>query len=215
MRSTCDILAGDASPNNCGPGRDRIPPGSVIIIIPTYEIATLLCQNYEAIFDPMCRILHIPSLKSLVGSIYLQITQNQPVVLGQAALLLAVFAVSAFFTPPLVTAEWAKTQDSSAGVSKILAKSASDVLSHSRQVGSGSLEDIQAHVIMSYVTFHHDGSPQRGRFHTGAALALCRELGLHCVDADSDSIDMHLSPRSKVDRELKRRVFWYLASSEW
>lgn len=187
----------------------------VIVTVPTYRLATLLCQNYEANIDSMCRILHMPSLRTLTENFYLQLARDEAVAPEQAALLLSVLSLSAFFSPPLEVFERAVTEDTSACISKCLAHSTSDVLDYSRRYGRGTLEDIQAYIVMSFVAFHHDGYSSQGRLHMSAAMALSRNLGLHRTDADPESEESHYTPKIKLDRELRRRVFWYLASAEW
>lgn len=148
-------------------------------------------------------------------SIYTKATQYLSVTPGEAALLLGVFSISAFFADLPGVSERSLTEDAPARLSKTLAKSALDVLDYSRRNTYGTLEDIQAYIIMSYVSFIHDSSSPTGRLHTGTAVTLARNLGLHRLDASTEGSYTQLSPKVRLDRELKRRAFWYLASAEW
>lgn len=186
------------------------------ITFPTHKVAFLLYQNYESHLDNMCKIIHLPSLRSMIDSFYLRLHRAKRVSLGQAALLLSLFALSAFFYPPSCHSEVARQENEPASLSKIFGKSALDVLDHCRRMTSGTLEEVQAYLMMAYVTFQNDGFSARGRSYLMAAASIGRDLGLHRIDADGGSdVDHQLNARARVDREVKRRVFWYLASADW
>lgn len=188
-----------------------------LVTFPSYKIATLLFQNYESNVDHLCRILHIPTIKSLIRTLYLQINQNEDIPPGQTALILSIFAISAYFHHPLGDSEIANSRKSAIQLSKILGRGALDVLDYSRRNTSGTLEDVQAYIFMSFVTYHLDGFSARGRFLAGAALSIARELRLHRLDVGTDprTADNDNSPRNLIDREVRRRVFWQITSTDW
>ncbi|KUJ10115.1 uncharacterized protein LY89DRAFT_597337 [Mollisia scopiformis] len=189
---------------------------SNIVTFPTFRVASLLIQNYEANVDFLCHILHIPTVKSLAKTFYLQLSQNESVLPGQAALLLSTFAISAYFYQPFERSEVATTKEDGIRLSKSLIKGALDVLDHSRRNTSGTLEDVQAYILMSFVTYHLDGFSARGRILFAAALSIARELRLHQLDADETTpAESETSIRVLIDREVKRRVFWQIASTDW
>ncbi|KAH6676341.1 hypothetical protein B0J14DRAFT_352337 [Halenospora varia] len=192
-------------------------PKDYIVVFPTYRIATLLLQNYEANVHHLCHILHIPTLKSLIKTFYLRFNQNEPVLPSQAALLLSLFALSAYFYQPFNNSEVATTKQDSIHLSNIMSRGALDVLDYTRRNTSGTLEDVQASILMSFVAYHLDGFSTRGRLLSVSALSIARELRLHQLDADSElfSTKDDISIRSLIDREVKRRVFWQIASTDW
>jgi hypothetical protein len=164
----------------------------------------------------MCRVLHIPTVRSLVKTFYLRISQNESVLPGQAALLLSLFALSAFFYRPFDNSPVATTEHDAVHLSKFWSKGALDVLDHSHRNTSGSLEDIQASILMSYVTYHLDGFSARGRHLSTAAASIARDLRLHRLDADNESpTERETSLHVLIDRKAKRRVFWHIASTDW
>lgn len=87
------------------------------------------------------------------------------------------------------------------------------MLDHSIRATGGNIEDVQAYILMSYHIYHFEGFSARQRFLSTAALAIARDLRLHRLDldVDEDLTDMHVF----IDNEVKRRVFWHLASTEW
>ena len=192
-------------------------PNDLMVTFPTYQVATLLFQSYESNVDHLCHILHKPTVRSVMNTCYLRIDQKEPVSIGQAALLLSIFAIAAYFYRTFDKSEVATTQWDALNLSKILSRNALDVLDYSRRNTSGTLEDVQASILMSFVTYHLDGFSARGRLLSTAAISIAREIRLHRLDADlessADKADTSL--RSLIDREVKRRVFWQMASTDW
>jgi hypothetical protein len=77
--------------------------------------------------------------------------------------------------------------------------------------------DIQAMILLIFATFHLEGFSTRARLLHARAIGMARDLRLHRMDAAAQphtSVgDTH--PRVLLDLELKRRVFWHLAASDW
>ena len=205
------------SPQHSTSVSDDDRPNDTIVTFPVYRIATLLFESYESNVDHLCHILHKPSLRSLIKTSYQRISQRESVLPGQAALLLSIFAVAAYFYQPFHDSEVATTKQDAIHLSKILSRGALDVLDYSRRNTSGTLEDVQASIIMSFVTYHLDGFSARGRLLTTAAASIARELRLHRLDADNESsaAGNETSIRFLIDREVKRRVFWHIVSTDW
>lgn len=136
---------------------------------------------------------------------------------GQAALVLSLFALAAYFYQPFAHSEVATTEKDAHHLCKLLSRGALDVLDYSRRNTSGTLEDVQAYILMSLVTYHLDGFSARGRLLSTTALSIARELRLHQLDAENESsaTENETDPRSLVDREVKRRVFWHIVSTDW
>jgi hypothetical protein len=187
--------------------------GATAISLPTYSIAVQLLQNYESNVRPLCHILHMPTVRSQMRTFYLGIAQGESVLHGQAALLLSLFALSAYFYQPSDTSELATTKQEAIQISKILSGNALDVLDYSRRNTSGTLEDIQAYIHMAFVSYHLDGFSARGRMLTTIAIGIATELRLHQMDADPPNDETNI--RCLVDREIQRRVFWHVTLTDW
>lgn len=191
-------------------------PRDTVVLFPAYRVAVLLFQSYESNVDHVCRILHIPTVRSSLKTFYLRLHQNEPVPPGQAALLLSIFAIAAFFCQTSENSEVATSEQDAVHLSKVLGKGAFDVLDYSRRNTSGTLDDIQAYILMSFITFHLDGFSARGRLLPTVAASIARDLRLHRLDADLESsAAKDTSVRALIDREVKRRVFWYIVSTDW
>ncbi len=189
-----------------------------IVIFPVYRVATLLFKSYHSNVDHLFRILHIPTIRSYIRTFYLKNNESdEPVSPGQAALLLSIFAVAAYFYQLVDNSDVATTQHDAIRLSQVLSRGALDVLDYSRRTTPSTLEDAQASVIMSFVTYHLDGFSARGRFLTTAAISIIRELRLHRLDADNESstVESETTVQILILREIKRRVFWHIAATDW
>ncbi|CAJ2502932.1 Uu.00g103260.m01.CDS01 [Anthostomella pinea] len=189
---------------------------TIRVTFPPYEVSVLLLENYVDNVDHVCRILHIPTVRSLLKTFYLRMSQDESVLPGQAALLLSLFALSAFFYEPALGSEVPTTGRDAVRLSKFWSSGALDVLDHSQRNTSGTLEDLQAVILMTYVTKHLDGYSARARLLTTTAISIARDLRLHRLDAENEpQKEQGTSIRALVDLEVKRRIFWHIAASDW
>ncbi|TRX92174.1 hypothetical protein FHL15_007041 [Xylaria flabelliformis] len=187
-----------------------------IVVFPAYKTAVILFDCFETHVDHMCRILNLPIVRSLMKSVYTRINQNEYVPPGQAALLLALFALSAFFHQPTRSAEFQAVGNDTTYLSKFWSRGALDMLDHSRRNTSGTLEDVQALILMSYVTYHLDGFSARYRHLLATAVSMAQDLGMHRLDSDDRALKSDTSSlRALIDHEVKRRVYWHLIASDW
>ena len=210
------ILESRTFPQRSTPVSEYGRSNETIVKFPEYKVAALLFQSFESSVDHLARIVHIPTVRSLVKTFYLRLTQGEFVSSGQAALLLSIFALAAFFYQPSNDSEVATSEQDAVHLSKILSKGALDVLDYSRRNTSGTLEDIQAYVFMSFVIFHMDGFSARGRLLSTTAALIARDLRLHQLDANPNSpAGNETGVRTLIDREVRRRVFWMIASGDW
>lgn len=148
---------------------------------------------------------------------YLRINQSQSVLPGQAALLLSIFAIATYFYQPFESSEIATSKRDSINLYKILSQGALDVLEYSYRNSPGTLEDVQAYILTSFVAYHLDSLSTKGRLLLATAASIARELRLHRLDAGGELAvaENEASVRILIDREVRRRVFWHIASTDW
>jgi len=214
MNDILDLLGGSQDASLASGARPR-----TLVTFPPYETAVTLFACFENNVEHMCQVLDLPSVRSFMKSFYTRIGQGESVPPGQAALLLALFALSVYFYQPIGMAKPVAGRHETTGLSKYWSRGALDVLEHSRRNTSGTLEDVQALILMSYVTYHLDGFAARYRNLLATAISMARDLGLHQLDSDDCSLTnlMNDSPdiRTLIDQEVKRRVYWHLVSADW
>jgi hypothetical protein len=141
--------------------------------------------------------------------------RGESIPLGEAALFLSMFSVAALFYLPQETSEKGTVELNSACLSKTFSKCATDVLEISRRMTSGSIEDVQACVLMSYTTYHLEGFSTRCRFFSTTAIAIAKDLRLHQLDARGHFCTQETALREAIGLEVKRRLFWHIVSTDW
>ena len=177
--------------------------------------AVQLLENYAKNIDHLQHVLHTPSVLILLDEVYRNLAQRQPVEPGHVALLLSIFASTAYYwTSRNDRDRLFITLEDANQASVLLSKAALDVLEHSRRTTSGSVEDIQATVILSFLVFNLEGFSATSRSLMSTALIIARDLSLYKVDAHHH--EMQGNPQEdSVEIEVKRRVWWHIVATDW
>ncbi|OAP64700.1 hypothetical protein AYL99_00672 [Fonsecaea erecta] len=155
-------------------------------------------------------VIHSPSLRKLVDDIYHDLDQHISPKHSHVALLLSVVASATFVwtlqdDPNLYRSVEDTRQQATSWVTAVL-----DVLDHSRRTMNGSIEDVQALVIVSFLVCNMEGTSLRYYDLVSTATTIARQLSLHRIDL------LSCRPQSdSVRAEVGRRVWWYLAALDW
>ncbi|KAK5164392.1 uncharacterized protein LTR77_010088 [Saxophila tyrrhenica] len=186
------------------------------IALPPYRAAVSLLDSFEANVEPVCPVIHRESIRSMTKTVYLALAQRQPLVPSQAALLLALFSLSAFFYRHHNSPQVASTDNECARLSGYWGHCALQAINHSHQAAAGTLEDLQAHILMSYVSFHVEGFSAIRHRQINMAVFLTRSLRLHRLDSEPHGEPLKpLNVSQLIELETKRRAFWHVAATEW
>lgn len=207
VESTSEILA-KYSAHHSSLHRGTIP-------FPEYEEAVQLFCIYETDVDHCIQITHNPTIRTMMKCLYTGLAEGNDIELGEAALLLGIFSMCVFFSEPYPYYFLPRDDEGRLRLCKVWARAALDLLDQSRRTTSGSLEDVQALLVMSFMVFHLDGFSARGRSLFASAVNIGRDIRLHRVDEDGAVPDHELSSKALIDREIKRRMWWHLASTDW
>ncbi|KAG6997471.1 hypothetical protein G7Y79_00040g076360 [Physcia stellaris] len=182
--------------------------------LPYLEEAKIVLEKYLSDITYTHHVVHSPSVRRTINELYGSLDQPEAVRPGQIALLLSILASatyswtsrdagSLFFTPE---------QANSQSLSWI--KAALDVLDYSRRKTAGSLEDIQAMIILSFLVSSLEGFSRRYRDLITTAISSARLLSLHRIDDPSLSAHNTVPQVESVAAEIGRRVWWYLVATE-
>ena len=93
-------------------------------------------------------------------------------------------------------------------------KLATEVLEYSRYKHLESLEDVQAMVILIFVTTNLVGIASQARHIVSSAISVAKELSMHRVDHPNNT-GFDVPPPSSARAEIYRRVWWYLVATDW
>ena len=160
-------------------------------------------------------VMHGPTVHSMILNLYSDLESGaEPPRAAIAALLTSLAAASDVFSctnscdnGDLLSGDHeASTTTTSQWLQSTLS------LLHECQISTAPvcLEEVQARVVLSYVLSNTEGTSPRYRYLHGTCVSLARELGLHVVDANTGS-----QSDGKSAKEVKRRLWWYIASTDW
>ncbi|KAI5927229.1 hypothetical protein F4810DRAFT_351389 [Camillea tinctor] len=183
----------------------------VIWMMPRDE-ALLLLQDFVDNPFHLLPIVHKPSTHSLIDKFYTQLEHGEAVDPKHAALILGIAALSAqFFNNDMGSRHLFPTHEEAAQVSVAWCQSALSILEESRRSSRDSVEEVQARTILAYIIYHAEGCSSRFRFLHSCSLAAARDISLHLLDSPSMADKLG----DLTTREIKRRLWWHLVSTDW
>ncbi|KAI1633477.1 hypothetical protein F4809DRAFT_623048 [Biscogniauxia mediterranea] len=186
--------------------------GSKVIWMMTREEALLLLQDFVDNPYHLLPIIHEPSTRSLIDKFYSQQENGQAVDPKCAALILGIAASSAqFFNSDMGSRHIFPTPEEAAQLSVAWSQSALSILEESCRSSRHSIEEVQARTILAYVIYNAEGCSSRFRFLHSCSLAAARDISLHLLDSPSMADKLG----DLTTREIKRRLWWHLASTDW
>lgn len=198
----------------------------------TRELALTLLQVFVNNPYHLLVVIHEPSVRDVIETFYTHldaIRHENSACEGarlnpwHAALILSISAISAtlFNKGMLGLSESSFTSaDEAAQSSFKWGRAAQRILdaAHETSVpGSASLEEVQARAIIAYLVYNQEGYSARFRFLHSCSVAAAREASLHIVERSRVTAEEHgqASAAAVIRREVKRRLWWHIAASDW
>lgn len=147
----------------------------------------------------------------MIHNLYTQLRQGDKVNLASVAFVLSFCAASAFFWDQEFPSGFNfLSEENAAAHSHAWRASAFDLLDQSQRVALNSLDAIHASLILADLIYNMEGTSSRFRYIQSGARAAAYEMGLHLIDLPG-----HENGDTSLYREMKRRAWWYLASTDW
>lgn len=184
-----------------------------------------LPQEHEALalFDEYIRstatvyhILHHPTTRKMIRGIYTSLMNREPLNTSHIALLLSILATGAYFWTPAASAHpylFASPADAT-DKSLVFLKWTLDVLDNNHRTTNAAIEDCQANVLISHCIVNYEGFSARAHTRYNASLNQARTLSLHLTDSPRHRRKL-AQPYSRIQIELRRRLWWYIAVTDW
>ncbi|KAJ5980346.1 hypothetical protein N7481_007644 [Penicillium waksmanii] len=185
------------------------------IWLPLHEESMHIVDKYLVDITHLHHVVHAPSVRSLVRDIYYCLNQKSDPRLGDACLLSAMITSTLFFwterdTPePLFTSAEAAYEKTSLWLQRTL-----DLLDLSRRIGSGTIEEVQATIIVGFVICNMVGISSQAHFWFSSATSIAWQLSLHRIDHPQNG-DLNVPRPDSVKAEVARRVWWNLVGTDW
>lgn len=80
---------------------------------------------------------------------------------------------------------------------------------------SPNIVTVQASIIIMFLLFHTEALSPKVRFVHATAITLAKDIGLHITDGNPDEDQVQQSRDQMIEKEMRRRVWWHLASTDW
>ncbi|KAK7182325.1 hypothetical protein DPSP01_002374 [Paraphaeosphaeria sporulosa] len=185
---------------------------SIFFWLPEYSEAKILLEKFTRDIEHMYHVALTQDLPVVLERTYISLTQQKQVKSGEMILVFSIFA-SAMHS-------WTDEDCRARGLfttsaephrrSALWVKATEDLLDIAHRTTLISLEGIQGIIIVTFVAASYKGFSRRCWFLMNNALALAREIGLHCIDHPSNA-----DRANTAEAEVGRRVWWYLVSTDW
>ncbi|KAI1185527.1 hypothetical protein F5B17DRAFT_441789 [Nemania serpens] len=178
----------------------------------TREEALLLLRDFFHNPYHLLPILYEPSARSTINKFYSELENGREGDPTAAALILSIASTSAsFFSQCEPTHNIFATTEEATQASAAWRQTALAILDDPQFPTNGTLESCQARTIIAYAVSNVEGCSARYRFLHSCSVATARDMSLHLIDsptATSASDDL-------PTREIQRRLWWHLTSTDW
>ena len=197
-------------------GAPSLPKCTELITLPDKDEALALLGHYARLASHMHYVIYMPTVRIILDQVYDRMDNDEPCEHGHVALLLSMFATTSnIWTHENGIACIFGSMVEANQCSTIWAEAAVAVLEQVHNSGSNSLEQVQASVILGFAMLTKEGLSARSRWLNNAATIAARDLSLHVLDGEKEKARRAKSPEDEIQLEMKRRLWWHLASSDW
>jgi hypothetical protein len=181
----------------------------LIALLPPRADAEVLLQHYTERISWMFHVIHTPTVMAQSECIYTALSDQRMPSLSHLALMCAMLASSNYFSTPAPNLH-SKAENSN-DLSGKWTSLALIALSESDYLNNPTIESIQAMIILT----HALSNPRGAALWSGIIVNLGHCMRLHQLDSRKNQTHRVNSETDAVDLEIKRRVWWHIASSDW
>lgn len=179
--------------------------------LPLYAEAQILLEKFLREVHQLPFVTHVPSIPSILDDTYKSLTQYHQVKPGNVILLLSIFATATHTWVENDCRHGLFSTPAEANKQALLwVKALEYVLDVAHRSTRMSIEAVQGTIIVLFVLASLEGITHRCRSLKSMALFLARDLGLHRIDHPSNT-----NMVKTAQAEIGRRVWWYIAASDW
>jgi hypothetical protein len=194
-----------------------VPPGphpplsysEIAMTLPSKATAELLFNHYANNLNWVYHIIHVPTTRQQLLGIYASLEACRKPTSSHLALVTTTLAVAVYFRPKLL--ETAAVREQEKGSCMKWSLLAQRALSEANHLTSPSLESLQATIIMTQFLPNYG---QNTSF-TATLAHTAHMLQLHKVDSVRNRKLREETGYDAVELEVKRRIWWYIAGTDW
>ncbi|KAH8701587.1 hypothetical protein BGW36DRAFT_371149 [Talaromyces proteolyticus] len=185
----------------------------VLSLLPSRMQAVSLLDFYIANIIPFYHIIHTPTIQKMLNTAYTQLEIGQQPPDDHVALLSAIFAIAAFFGPRPSPHDF-----DAKGIDEYIYQLifvAHRALLAANYINQPTLETLQTIIMIALYILPHIGEMETSKLLMNSALLGAQSLSLHQLDRAVNKKQREKASVDWVVIEVKRRIWWHLASTEW
>lgn len=181
----------------------------IAMTLPCKATAELLFNHYAKNLNWVYHIIHVPTTHQQLLGIYESLEACRKPIGSHLALVTAILAVAVYFRSKLL--ETTTVREHEKGSCTKWSLLAQRALSEANHFTSPSLESLQATIIMTQFLPNYG---QNTSF-TATLTHTAHMLQLHRVDSVRNRKLREETGYDAVELEVKRRIWWYIAGTDW
>lgn len=182
----------------------------LISFLPKEAEAMALFRYYTSYIDYLYHIILPDRVEEQIHAIYHTIEKQEPLDLNHLALLFSILASSLFLQLSIESSVYAEA------CSREYTFLTGAALIQSNYSAYPTVEGLQATMIVMHNLSNMNSHPLvNSLFIHGAIISQAKNLMLHCIDSPRWQEERRTNAADKMEVELKRRLWWDLASYDW
>ncbi len=196
--------------------RPRSPPAftqHLPTIFPSRSQGQILFEYYIDHVNWIYQGIHVPTVRMICDTVYTKIEQNQLPEYGHIALIATIFALSAYFSAPSSNLYFPHTEAKKFSYRWV--SLAQHALAASNCLSAPTIEALQSLILISQHIMPNIGAIATLRTLAATSMHTARAMGLHKIDTHANKARRQNMEVDWVDIEVKRRIWWHLAASDW
>ena len=196
------------------PCKTKLNRNDILSALPPWSYASALSDHYTQQVGWIFPVVHSPTLKTHIKAIYTSLEDGQMPDLGRLAIVTTVFAISAYYFSPSSKLPF-DAHEARTYTSRWL-KLAQSALWAANFIVMPTIETIQSVILISHHLLPSIGAIEIFRVLLSTVLQSCRALKIHLIDSSSNNKKRSNEPGivNYVDLEIKRRIWWHVASTD-
>jgi hypothetical protein len=181
----------------------------IIMTLPGKATAELLFNHYAKNLNWIYHIIHVPTTRKQLLGIYASLEAGRKPTSSHLALIATILAVAVYFRSNLPDA--AAVRENEKGSCTKWSLLAQRALLEANHLTSPSLESLQTTIIITQFLPNYG---QNTSF-TATLTHTAHMLQLHKVDSVRNRKLRDETGYDAVELEVKRRIWWYIAGTDW
>ncbi|RMY94351.1 hypothetical protein D0862_09000 [Hortaea werneckii] len=186
-----------------------------LILLPSRVETWNLFKSYEDHLDALQHIIYVPHIQRAIEELYNAMDAGKLPQWSSAALILAITAsIAGYYGLGEAHHSFFASPNEAIAVSMYWNRCALDIMDYAWRTSTPDLETIQTSIVLVFLLYHLEGFSPKLRHIHGTAIMKARDIGLHLTDS-AQAKRSEETREQIIDAEMRRRVWWHLASTDW